>query len=282
MIDAEKKEGGEEEECKIKKMAIKISLLEKKDLNTIKLLISGIDEVYANTIRRVMNSEVPTLAIEDVEIRKNESILYDEILAHRLGLIVFKTDLKSYELITNDEEPLNAKNSLKMSVKAKGPGFVYASQIKTKDPKIVPVYPKTPIVKLLEGQEIEFEATAILGKGKTHAKWSPGLFHHHQATKIEIKKQPDEETKKQIINAFPKGLFDEKSQKLTVKDKKIAMELEDFEDVCPNITEITPTGEYIIGIESWGQLTPKEIVKQAITLFDQQLDEFQEAVKKIK
>ena len=107
--------------------------------------------------------------------------------------------------------------------------FVHASQIKTKDPKIVPVYPKIPIVKLLEGQEIELEAVATLGKGKTHSKWSPVLIFHHQVTKLDIKKQPNEQEREKILKEFPKGLFDVKSNKLVVKNKNLAMECEDFE-----------------------------------------------------
>ncbi len=262
------------------KMAIKISIFEKKDPNTVKLLIAGVDQTYINTLRRSMSAEVPVMAIEDLEIRKNHSILYDEILAHRLGLIPFKTDLSSYEIF-NQGDQVNAKNSLKMVLKAKGPGYIYASQIKTKDPKVVPVYPKMPIVKLLEGQEIELEAVAILGKGKTHSKWSPGLFHYHQATKINIKKQPSAEEQEKIMNSFPQGLFEIKAGKLAVKSQKIEMECEDFEQAHPDI-DVETTDEYIFGIESWGQLTPKELVKTAIDEFDKQLSEFQEELKKVK
>jgi len=261
-------------------MAIKITVFEKKNPSNIKLLISGLDETYINTLRRSMSAEVPTMAIEDLEIRKNHSVLYDEMLSHRLGLIPFKTDLKSYELFKPGDQ-LNAKNSLKMVLKAKGPGFVYAEKIKTKDPKIVPVEPKLPIVKLLEGQEIELEATAIIGKGKYHSKWSPGLFYHHQATKITIKKQPKTEEQEKILRTFPKGLFEIKAGKLSIKDENKEMECEDYEGAYPEV-EITTTNDYILGVESWGQLTPKEIVKTSIEEFDQKLEEFQEELKKVK
>ena len=54
--------------------------------------------VYVNTLRRLMIDEVPTMAIEEIEFQKNNSILYDEAIAHRLGLVPLKTDLKSYNL----------------------------------------------------------------------------------------------------------------------------------------------------------------------------------------
>lgn len=260
-------------------MVISITVFEKQDPNTVKLLVKGLDETYVNGLRRTLAAEVPVMAIEDAEIRKNNSIMYDEILAHRLGLIPFKTDLKSYD-VYQEGEPLNAKNSLSMTLKAKGPGYVYASQIKTKDPKVVPVYPKTIIAKLLEGQEIELEATAVLGKGKKHAKWSPGMFFHHYATDITIKKQPNEQEREALMKTFPKGLFEVKAGKLVVKDKQKAMECEDFEGVNPHIT-ITPQQDMIFGIESWGQLTPKELVTQAVISFDGLLDELHDAIKTI-
>lgn len=277
MIAAGKKA---EKEVGVYKMAINISIFEKADPNELKLLVKGIDETYINTLRRVLGAEVPVLAIEDVEIRGNNSIMYDEILAHRLGLIPFRTDLKSYELFKAGDT-LNAKNSLKMTLKGKGPGYLYASSIKTKDPKIVPVYPKIPITKLLEGQDVELEAVAILGKGKVHAKWSPGLFYYHHVTKTSIPKQPDEKSKQEILRLFPKGLFDLKAPKLTIKDENMAMELEDFENVSPFV-QIESLPEFILSIESWGQLTPKELIAESVSIMDSLLEEFQEAVATIK
>ena len=132
---------------------------------------------YANTLRRLILSEVPIMAIELCEISKNGSALYDEMLAHRLGLVPLTTDLKGYNLPTDEEKDSGeylAKSSCKLTLKAKGPGIVYAKDLKSKDPKVKPVYPDMPIVKLLEGQEVEIVATAVMGQGKDHVKWSPG------------------------------------------------------------------------------------------------------------
>ena len=50
----------------------------------------------ANALRRIMMTEVPSMAIEDVVFIENSSPMYDEVLAHRLGLVPLKTDLKTY------------------------------------------------------------------------------------------------------------------------------------------------------------------------------------------
>jgi len=191
--------------------------------NTLVVEIQGSTNWYMNTLRRLILSDVPTMAIELVEFRKNDSILYDEIVAHRLGLIPLKTDLKSYKVATQEEienKEYLAQSSVKLTLKAKGPGVVYAKDLKSKDPKIVPVYPDMPIVKLLEGQEIELEATAVLGTGQVHAKWSPGHAHFI-------------------------GHADD-----------------------TNSTDFTFT------IESWGQLSPKEMVTTAMEEYNKQLKAF--------
>ena len=64
-----------------------------KEQGKISFILKDSNPVYANTLRRIMIDEVPTMAIEDIEFVKNNSILYDEIIAHRLGLIPLKTDV---------------------------------------------------------------------------------------------------------------------------------------------------------------------------------------------
>lgn len=145
--------------------------------NLLEFEIAKEDAWYVNTLRRLMLGEVPVMAIELVEIVKNDSALYDEIIAHRLGLLPLSTDLKGY-VMPSEEEVQNqeylAQSSCKLTLKAKGPCIVFAKDLKSSDPKIKPVYPEMPIVKLIEGQELELVATAVMGSGKNHAKWSPG------------------------------------------------------------------------------------------------------------
>lgn len=53
----------------------------------IKFVLSETDCSMANTLRRIMIAEVPTLAIDLVEFHENTTVLNDEYIAHRLGLI---------------------------------------------------------------------------------------------------------------------------------------------------------------------------------------------------
>jgi DNA-directed RNA polymerase subunit D len=254
---------------------------EKKGKVTFEL--NGTDACYVNTLRRLFMTEVPVLAIEDIEFKKNDSGLYDEIVSHRLGLIPFKTDIKSYNL----QSECKCKGEgcgrcqLKMTLKAKGPGVVYASDIKTKDPKVKPVFGKMPIVKLLESQEMEFEATAVMGLGKSHAKWSPCLAYYREMADVKIESQP--ENKEQIAEACPVDAFEVKGDKLILTDN--AGDCTSCGE-CPHLSKgkikVAPNGTYLMTIESWGQLEPEEIVAEAIKAYNAQLEEFAELLAKIK
>jgi len=52
----------------------------------------GVDASIANALRRILIAEVPTMAIENVYVFQNTSVIQDEVLAHRLGLIPIKAD----------------------------------------------------------------------------------------------------------------------------------------------------------------------------------------------
>jgi len=262
-----------------KRMA-EIQMLKKdKKTGRATFLLKNTNAAFANSMRRMMVDTVPTMAIEDVEFRKNSSVLYDEMMAHRLGLVPLKTDLKSYTLPAKCkcEGKGCARCTLKLTLKAKGPGTVYASDIKSKDPKVKPAYPKTPIVKLLKGQELELEATAILGEGKDHVKFSPGLVWYNKEPKITVNNKA--ELIEKFKEKYPAEIFD-KNGKISA-DLIIENGLVDACDgVCNDLVKIEYNDKnFIFNIEPWGQLTPSEMLAHAATLFNEKLEEFDKGLK---
>jgi len=217
---------------------MKVEILSQK-YNELVFTIEGINNVIANTIRRVIIAEVPTLAIDEVEFVKNQTPLYDEILAHRIGLVPIKTDLKAYSL--KEEASGKATTELKFTLKTKGPKTVYSGELKSKDPVCIPVYDNIPIAVLLKDKELVMEATAVLGRGREHMKFSPGLCHY--------------------VNA-------------PVKFKNL--------DDLKNENQELSRDKFIFFVESWGQLSCKDMVDEALKILDKRLDEFSKKIAKAK
>ncbi len=128
-----------------------------------------------NAFRRVILDEVPTFAIEDVEIVKNDSALYDETLAHRLGLVPLTTNLSDYNMKKDCKcgSVGCALCEVKMSMSQSEAGYVYSGSIKSEDPAVKPAFDTIAVTKLLDGQEVDVNVVAVLGVGRTHAKWAP-------------------------------------------------------------------------------------------------------------
>ena len=249
-----------------------------KDKEKLTFVIKDSNPAYVNTLRRLIIGEVPTLAIDEVTFKQNSSILYDEILAHRLGLVPLKTDLKSYSL--NPEGKKGAQYEVLLTLKVKGPKVVYASDLVSKDKKVVPVFPGMILVKLIENQEINLVAKAILGKGKWHAKFSPGLAFYNAYPKIDIK-NPGKAT--DAAKICPTNVYRVENKKLKVHDLEKC-------DLCMACVEAFPNDivvegskkDFIFRVESWGQLKPKEMVEEAVKIFNSKLDEFEKGLKDIK
>ena len=153
-------------------MAVKVEILERKK-HTIKFCVEGIKPSFANALRRIMIAELPTMAIEWVDFKKNDSALYDELIAHRLGLIPLTYDKRVYKLPEECREA-SVKDSqcyAKLIIKKIGPCMVYSGDLKSEDENVKPVFGKIPIVELLDDQELELVAYARLGYGREHIKW---------------------------------------------------------------------------------------------------------------
>ncbi|MBD3313225.1 DNA-directed RNA polymerase subunit D [Candidatus Woesearchaeota archaeon] len=265
---------------------MEIKTLDKeKNTGNASFILNGTTAAFANAIRRTIISDVPTMAMENIEFRKNNSLLYDEIVAHRLGLIPLKTDLKSYNLIEecSCEGAGCAKCTLKLTMKTtvRSDQAVKAGDIKSMDPKVVPVFPETPIVKLLKGQGIEFEATAVIGMGRDHMKFSPGIAYYKYMPIIDISNNPKDA--EAVAKSCPVDVYDAKGGKLSVNQKNIyACHLcGACLDVEPGTIKLNESeSDIVFYIEPFGQLTAKEMLTEAVKILDKKLDDFAEKIKK--
>lgn len=263
---------------------MKLELLEwNKKSQKMYIFIKDASPSFVNAVRRFAVDEVPTLAVEDVEFHDNSSAMYDEVIAHRLGLIPIKTDLKSYtvkEECTCKGEGC-AKCQLKITLKSAKKGLVTAGEAESQDPKCTFAYPEMPITKLTAKQKIELEATAILGRGKNHTKWSPGLVYFKKEQIVNLDKIKLTDTQKARIQQACGGLVavDGKvkldKEKLMISDRAEAC-LASLEEAG---AELQLTDNHIMCIESWGQLNCKEILEQSAELIIQKLEVLEQQIK---
>jgi DNA-directed RNA polymerase subunit D len=273
-VDLKLKEVKEVEEFKMVSIQ-KISKKQEKET----FLIKGINYSTANSIRR-SSQEIPILAIDTVEFYKNDSALSDEILAHRLGLVPLKSDKG---LLPREKCTCKGKGCIKCKVvlklKAQGPCTVYSKDLKTKGAEVI--YKEMPLTILDKGQQLELSAEAVLGKGKEHAKFSPGLVYYNSYPLIEIKG----ELPKKCTEICPSKAIIEDKGKITIDPLKCDICgacTEECNEKGKDIIKITPSEQdFIFTIESWGQLPPHELFVEAVKALSNNLNDISKEIKKI-
>lgn len=221
------------------------------------------DESIANAIRRYVG-QIPVVAVDELEISRNDSPLYDETIAHRVGLIPLSMkDVKAAE-----------KGRLKMNVKREG--TVYSGDLKG-HPE--PVYKNIPITTLDKGQELQFTASVGLGKGAEHAKFSPGLMFYRNSAEITMDKEFLEEVRK----VLPDAEIKEKGNKMTILDNK----KKEVADMCEGIAnkkkkkaDVVSGKELIISLESFGQMDAKDIFNESVDTLKKDLASVAKAIEK--
>ena len=155
-----------------------IKVTEKND-NRVVIEFNNIPRQYVNALRRLSISEVPTFAIDDVVMLENSSVMHDEAVAHRLGLIPLRTDLHRFVMphLCECKSTLGCSRCrvlLVLDSEANDKTKVVGSgELISEDDVVKPITKEIPIIVLAPGQKLKFEAYARLGAGKDHAKWQP-------------------------------------------------------------------------------------------------------------
>ena len=149
-----------------------------QDEKEMSIKLKGISLQYANALRRICLNGVPVFAIDTVDIIENSSVLADEGIAHRLGLIPLKTDLSRFVEPSkcechSESGCSNCRVMLMIDVgESDTTRTVYSNELTSEDDTVKPTSDKIPIVVMAPGQRLKIEAYARLGRGTEHAKWN--------------------------------------------------------------------------------------------------------------
>ncbi|XWS27703.1 hypothetical protein CRYUN_Cryun25bG0004000 [Craigia yunnanensis] len=279
----------------------------------------GIDAAIANAFRRILIAELPTMAIEKVLIANNTSVVQDEVLAHRLGLIPISVDPRLFEYISENDQP-NEKNTIvfKLHVHCKrgsprftvksdelkwlpnGSELVKESRNATSDSSskpetytsftcsqdtfpefaknpIAPKHPDIIIAKLGPGQEIELEAHAVKGMGKTHAKWSPvATAWYRMLPEVVLLEEVEDGLAEELKSNCPVNVFDiedlgKGKKRATVARPRactLCRECIRGEEWEKRVALHRVKDHFIFTIESTGALPPEVLFTEAVKILE--------------
>eukprot|EP00761_Pharyngomonas_kirbyi_P012985 gb/GECH01013012.1/.p1 GENE.gb/GECH01013012.1/~~gb/GECH01013012.1/.p1 ORF type:complete len:312 (+),score=75.96 gb/GECH01013012.1/:1-936(+) len=278
--------------------------------NKLQFMLRDTDISLANALRRVMIAEVPTMAIELVEIENNTSVLNDEFIAHRLGLIPLYTPAIDHFKYTAecDCDGYCDRCSVQFELEAHCPPdeeFVYVSSrdLMSSNEQVYPADYGSEfdsgilVVKLAKNQELKLRAVAKKGISKDHAKWSPvETVSYSIMPDIRINESvmdrlnPDE--KQEWAASCPTGVYryNPKTDKVEIENAdectfcqecRLKAEEMGYDDMVI-VKEKEKDGEpykydFMFTVESTGAMTPEQIVIYAFQVLKEKLDKINPA-----
>ncbi|EGW33296.1 RNA polymerase III (C) subunit [Spathaspora passalidarum NRRL Y-27907] len=267
-----------------------------------------IDTSIANAFRRIMIAEVPSVAAEAVYMFMNTSVIQDEVLAHRIGLIPLKVDpdLLSWVDKTQDENNRYTEdntivlsldvvctknpNAPKNSTNAKElyrNSHVYASDLKFephgsqlekfKNNPVVPADPNILLAKLRPGQEISLRAHCILGIGSDHAKFSPvATASYRLMPVIDIREPITGALAVNFQKCFPPGVIGINDQgEAYVQDARkdtVSREVLRHEEFDGKVKLGRKRDHFIFNVESTGAMSPEEIFFKSVRVLKNKVE----------
>ena len=246
-----------------------------------RFLVRGVTPAFANGIRRAMVADVPTMAIDTVRFVENSSVMFDEQLALRLGLV---------PLTTPPEGEFREDDVVTLSIDVEGPGTAYSGDLVSSDDLVQPAEENVPIIELKDGQRLEAEADAVMNRGKEHAKHQGGVavgYRHLQRVTVGDDLPEFEEQSSQIVRGvIEEGAPEaaEPSNGETPQDGELVSTSEFDHDLAERYpgkevhVEDVPNA-FVFHVETDGSFTVEELVLRAVDSLEQRAAELEEAVQ---
>ncbi len=261
---------------------MKMKVIEKTDTK-MRFMLEGASPAFANTFRRVMMNEVPTLAVEYVDIEENNSGMFDEMLGHRLGLIPLTVPKK---FSFKDKCKCDGKGcsvcEVTFVVEKQGPCIVRSGDMKSTNDEARPTDADIPIVELLEGQRLKFDAVAQMGCGKQHMKWQAAVVGYRYTASVKIYPDRDGDVDAYTIDVCPTNVFEKKEGGIKVarpEDCNLCMRCVDV--AKDNAAVVTPDDStFMFKVESVSGLPVGEVVGRALEEMENRTDDFISSFKK--
>ncbi len=154
---------------------MKITVIENTQAS-LRFKLSDASISSANAIRRAGIAGVASFAIDNVTFYENTTSMFDEYIAHRIGLVPLATPAKGY----------GDKDEILFTLAAEGPGTVYSKDLKSSDKSVKVANEKIPLMKLGEGQSLRLDGKAVLGTGARSSKFQPGLVTYKALSDTEF------------------------------------------------------------------------------------------------
>ncbi len=256
---------------------MEVEILEER-ADLFRFILSDSIPAFANALRRGILADVPVMAIEDVIFVENTSVMFDEILAHRLGLIPLKTDLDAYV----PREECDCKSDLGCSkctasfiLEAEATDktiTVYSGDLKPAT-DVVATSDKIPIVKLAPGQKVRLEAYARLGRGSEHAKWqAASVAAYRYMPKVTLRPE-NLSNPEDVVKCCPTRVFaSDSTRKIFIKNElgcilcnacvEQAVPLDQKKKEPPIEVKGDDTA-FLFHVEPTGALPPRRILREA-------------------
>lgn len=230
-----------------------------------RFLVRGISPALANGIRRSILADVPTLSIDTLRVVENSSVMFDEQIGLRLGLVPLRTELEDFE----------EGDTVTLSIDVEGPATAYSGDLVSSDPAVEPADENIPIIELKEDQRLELEAEAVLGVGRDHAKHQGGVavgYQHLQ--RLETGGERDEyadDDDPEIVRGVVEDdgeliLAEEFDNDLRNRYPEREVEVVDVEDA------------FVFHVESDGSMPVPELVTRAVDTLRDRAEELESKV----
>ncbi|MFT4890684.1 MAG: DNA-directed RNA polymerase subunit D [Halobacteriales archaeon] len=236
-----------------------------RDDRSARFLVRGVTPAFANGVRRALLADVPTFSIDTVRVVENSSVMFDEQIGLRLGLVPLTTPLDDFEI--GDEVTL--------SLDVSGPGTAYSGDLVSSDELVQPADENIPVIDLKEDQRLEVEADAVLDVGREHAKHQGGVavgYRHLQ--RVEVVDDLDEFADHEPRNL--RGVIEEDGELIPTEefDHDLTNRYEGKEVEVHDVENA-----FVFHVESDGSLTIDELVTRAAETLADRADELEAAVQ---